>query len=144
MLSMKGISPLIAAVLLIAFTMAIAGMMATWATTFSREQLETATSEADCIGVLDISSLSFNNQTITVKIRNIGDIINLTGLKANLEYGDASKNREYTLKNYNVTDPLPPASTTWFVVDTGNTTRPNKIEVFASNCPKYAVSLRFM
>jgi flagellin-like protein len=140
---MKGISPLIAAVLLIAFTMAIAGIMATWATTFSREHLDTATSEADCIGVLDISSLAFNNGTITIKIRNMGDRLNLTDIRASVEYGDATKNEEYLIKNYNATDPLGPASTTWFVVNTGETTKPTKIEVAASNCPKYAVALRF-
>ncbi len=41
----KGISPLIAAVLLIAFTMTIAAILATWAQTFGEEQLGEAAEE---------------------------------------------------------------------------------------------------
>lgn len=37
---MKGVTPLIAAVLLIAFTIAIAGIMAIWATTFTKNNLQ--------------------------------------------------------------------------------------------------------
>jgi len=138
-----GISPLIAAVLLIAFTMAIAGIMATWATTFSRERLVTAEEAAECVGAIDISSLNYDNGTISVKIRNIGELVNLTGLKATLEYSDKSKNVEYALLDYNVTDPLAPASTTWFTIDTGVYTKPEKIDVIAANCPKNPASLRF-
>jgi len=139
----KGISPLIASVLLIAFTMAIAGIMATWATTFSTERLASAEETAQCIGVLDISSLAYNNGTISVKIRNVGEIRNLTGLRATIEYADTSKNKEYILKSYNVTDPLSSASTTWFTVDTGVYTKPEQIGIIASNCPKNPATLRF-
>jgi flagellin-like protein len=142
-MKLKGISPLIASVLLIAFTMAIAGIMATWATTFSTERLATASGSAECIGILDISSLSYNNGTVSVKIKNIGELINLTGLRATLEYSDSSKNKEYILKDYNVTDPLQPASTTWFTVNTGVYLKPLKIEVISLNCPKHSASLNF-
>src|SRR3989344_7035150 len=77
---MKGVSPLIAAVLLIAFTMAIAGILATWATTFSRQRLSIATTEGECLGALDVSSLNTyvedvtNKIHITFKIRNVAPI----------------------------------------------------------------------
>jgi flagellin-like protein len=140
---MKGISPLIASVLLIAFTMAIAGIMATWATTFSRERLTGAGEEADCIGALDLSSLSFSNGVVTVKIRNVSNNLNLTGLKAYLEYTSSAKNKEYSLKDYNVTDSLPPASTAFFIVDTGDATKPKQIEISAANCAKEPSILLF-
>ncbi len=139
----KGVSPLIAAVLLIAVTMAIAGVMATWATTFTAGKVDEANIGADCIGALDISSLTFNNQTVAVKIRNVAERINLTNIKASIEYGDVSKNKEVSIKIYNATDPLAPGSTTWFIYDTGSTTKPQKIEVFASNCLKYPATLFF-
>jgi len=139
----KGISPLIAAVLLIAFTMAIAGIMATWATTFSREQLITATEEAGCIGALDISSLTFSNTTVTLKIRNVGDNINLTGLEATLEYEDARKNKQYVLRDYNVADPLGSGKTTFFIVDTQDTAKPKSIEVTSATCSKQPSLLLF-
>ncbi len=139
----KGVSPLIATVLLIAFTMVIAGIMAAWANTFSAQRLASATAAADCLGVLDLSSLSFNNGTISVKIRNTSGYMNLTDLKATVEYGDVTKNKVYTLKDYNVTDPLPPVTATFFVVSTGNTAKPDKIEVVATNCPQEIISLKF-
>ncbi len=62
----KGISPLIAAVLLIAFTMTIAAILATWAQTFGEEQLGEAGEEGrmaiDCPRIrLNIERASYND-----------------------------------------------------------------------------------
>lgn len=140
---LKGVSPLIAAVLLIAVTMAIAGVMATWATTFTAGKVEEANVGADCIGAIDISSLGFNNMTVSVKIRNVAERINLTNMKASIEYGDVTKNKEINIKDYNVTDPLSPGSTTWLIYNTGSTAKPQKIELLAANCLKYPATLFF-
>lgn len=139
----KGVSPLIAAVLLIAVTMAIAGVMATWATTFTAGKVDEANVGADCIGAIDISSLTFNNGTVSVKIRNVAERINLTIIRASVEYGDASKNKEILISNYNATDPLSPGTTTWLIYNTGSNTKPQKLEVLASNCLKYPATLFF-
>ncbi|MBI2173506.1 MAG: hypothetical protein HYT73_04875 [Candidatus Aenigmarchaeota archaeon] len=139
----KGISPLIAAVLLIAFTMAIAGIMATWATQFSSQKIEQSSAEAECIGVLDIGSLSFSNTTISVRIKNLGDKLELTDMSAVVEYSDATKNKQYDIKDYNATDPLTPGGVTFFIVNTGETAKPNKIQVFSGNCKKNPAELRF-
>ncbi len=143
MMSRKGVSPLIAAVLLIAVTMAIAGVMATWATTFTAGKVEEANVGAECIGAIDISSLSFVNTTLSVKIRDVAERINLTNIKASIEYSDATKNKEVSIKDYNSTDPLAPGSTTWFIYNTGSTAKPQKIEILASNCLKYPATLFF-
>ena len=62
----KGISPLIAAVLLIAFTMTIAAILATWAQTFGEEQLgeagERGTEAIECPQLnVDIESASWDD-----------------------------------------------------------------------------------
>lgn len=62
----KGISPLIAAVLLIAFTMTIAAILATWAQTFGEERLgeagEKGQEAIDCPQLsLDIETASWNS-----------------------------------------------------------------------------------
>src|SRR3990167_6520497 len=111
-LNKKGVSPLIATVLLIAVTMAIAGVMATWATTFTAGKVEEANIGAECIGAIDISSLSFSNTTVSIKIRNVADRINLTNIKASVEYSDATLNKQVDIKNYNATDPISPGTTT--------------------------------
>jgi flagellin-like protein len=141
--SKKGVSPIIATVLLIGFTMVIAGMMAAWSNAFSTKNLDEATSTAECIGSMDISSLSFNNGTVVVKIRNLSGYLNLTGIHASVEYGDATKNRDYSIIDYNATDPLTPAMSTFFIVNTGETTKPSKIVVVAKNCPKESAVLTF-
>lgn len=140
---MKGISPLIAAVLLIAFTMAIAGIMATWATQFVREQTSTIKSQSNCIGALDVSIPTFSNTTISLTVYNKDTKINLTNLKAYVEYADPLKNKEYVLKDYNVTDPLPPGGRSWAIIETNDTTVPRSIEVVASNCPDYPARVNF-
>ena len=139
----KGISPLIATVLLVAVTMAIAGIMATWANTFAASKVEESNIGADCIGAIDISSLSFSNTTISLKIRDVAERINLTNIKASLEYGDVTKNKEINIKDYSATDPLSPGSTTWLIYNTGSTAKPTKIEILASNCLKYPATLFF-
>ena len=140
----KGISPLIAAVLLIAFTMAIAGIMATWATTFTRERLAGSTEEAECVGALDLSTLTFNNGTISVKIKNLSNRVNLTNIKTIIEYSDPTKNRaDIPIKDYNATDPLGPGSTTFFIYNTGDPTKPKTLEAAASNCQKQSSILTF-
>jgi flagellin-like protein len=133
----KGVSPLIASVLLIAVTMAIAGVMATWATTFTSSKIQDSSSGANCIGAIDVSSPQFSNTTVSVRIRNTGERINLTALKASVNYEDAKMSREINLRDYNASDSLSPGQTTWLIYDTGLTTRPNNIEIIASNCIKY-------
>lgn len=143
---MKGISPLIAAVLLIAFTMAIAGIMASWATTFSTGRLEGAKAGAICIGVLDLdaTTLNFDGGNVSVKIRNKSAKLNLTGLKADLDYADPTKSKtNIVLSNYNVSDPLGPTTSSWFIYDTGDSTQPTRITVVAENCPDYPAALDF-
>ena len=143
---MKGVSPLIASVLLIAVTMAIAGVMATWATQFTATKISESSSGAECIGAIDISSLQFNGSHVSFKLRNLADRINLTGIKASIDYSSVSLDREIDIKNYNATpnpDPLSPGSFTYIVYDTASPTKPQKIEIRTSNCLKYPASLFF-
>ena len=65
---MKGISPLIATVILIALTMAIAGIMAAFATQITSSKVADSQAKADCLGTIDLSSINFGN---TEMIKNI-------------------------------------------------------------------------
>src|SRR3989338_197785 len=113
---MKGVSPLIAAVLLIAFTMAIAGFIGTWGTVFLQTELHGAAIEGECISALDISSLDYKNGKIFLKLRNTAKI-NLTGLRATVEYSKTEKNTEYLLENYGVPNSISPASTYFVIIN---------------------------
>ena len=123
----KGVSPLIASVLLIAVTMAIAGVMATWATQFTATKISESSSGADCIGAIDISSLQFNGSHVSFKLRNLADRINLTGIKASIDYSTTALDREISIVNYNASDPLSPGSFTYVIYDTGGPAKPQKI-----------------
>jgi len=65
-----GISPLVAAVLLIAVTMTIAGLLAYWATSFVRTSLpETNKTETECqFAAFSIYSCAYVNSTETVSL----------------------------------------------------------------------------
>ena len=133
---MKGISPLIAAVLLIAFTMAIAGIMATWATSFSQQRL----GPTQCALALAVDDLNFQNGVITLAIRNNNNRINLTDLVGSVFYSDLTKNKDYLLTDYGASDPLAPLMGTTAVIDTNDTTRPERMRIIAGNCPDVPAS----
>ena len=84
MIGKKGISPLIAAVLLIAFTMTIAGLMATWASSFMSEKTTNLTAEdtatQKCIGInFDVTS-NFINDTHRALLINNNGVVNIVGI----------------------------------------------------------------
>lgn len=81
----KGISPLIAAVLLIAATMSIAGILAYWASNFVRTALpETNSSQTTCqFADFQISSCNYANDTISFVLYNYRTIP-LTGMTATI------------------------------------------------------------
>lgn len=127
----KGISPLIAAVLLVAFTMAIAGIMAAWATQFSTNKL----GSTDCALALAIIDKDFSGSTLTVAFANRNDKLNLTDIKATVLYSNVSLAKTYTLRLYGADDPLGPLSSTTATISTPSTAKPKSIELVAGNCP---------
>ncbi|HLD83325.1 MAG TPA: archaellin/type IV pilin N-terminal domain-containing protein [archaeon] len=144
----KGISPLIAAVLLIAFTMSIAGLMAAWATSFTQTRLD----NLDCVNAIEISQISFTDENVTARIRNIDSTISIQNLTISVLFSDAnaSSNREaipVTLP-YDNTDnnghrtkvelaapnPLVPGVATTVKINLFAIGKPAKIEVNSMNC----------
>lgn len=71
----KGISPLVAAVILIAATMSIAGILSFWASGFVKTRLGEAgnvTVESSCLGAeFKLHSGSYDNETLTLIVDNI-------------------------------------------------------------------------
>jgi flagellin-like protein len=94
---MKGISPLIAAVLLIAITMTIAGVLAFWASSFVRTGLEQSSNQTvatECtFGNFIVDSCNYNSSTtkLILILDNIGTV-NLGNITAYAIYGDGSVN----------------------------------------------------
>ncbi|MDY6761872.1 MAG: archaellin/type IV pilin N-terminal domain-containing protein [Candidatus Nanohaloarchaea archaeon] len=75
----KGVSPLIAAVLLIAFTMAVAAILTAWVTTFTQEQTSQlgnqSAKQIDCnFGQLEIFDTNSDTTWVTVAITNTGTV----------------------------------------------------------------------
>ncbi|MDY6769444.1 MAG: archaellin/type IV pilin N-terminal domain-containing protein [Candidatus Nanohaloarchaea archaeon] len=75
----KGVSPLIAAVLLIAFTMAVAAILTAWVTTFTQEQTaelgNKSAKQIDCsFGQLEIFDTTSDTTWVTVAITNTGTV----------------------------------------------------------------------
>lgn len=95
MQSRKGISPLVAAVLLIAVTMTIAGVLAYWATTFVKTQTTTFQNESvasECSFanlVVHSCSYSTNASQIALILDNVGRI-ELKDMVAQVVYSNNS------------------------------------------------------
>ena len=134
----KGISPLIAAVLLVAFTMAIAGIMAAWATQFSVGKL----GPSECALALAIVDKNFEGTTISVAMTNRNEKLNLTDIRATIIYENLTS-KTYQLKNYGADANVAPLSSTTAIVDTNSTVKPKTIEVVAGNCPNAPVRESF-
>ncbi len=66
MKNFKGISPLIASVLLVAFTMAIAAVLVAWITGFTQQQTETIGSRGDQQTSCAYSTLSIDKEDVSV------------------------------------------------------------------------------
>ncbi|MBI2578167.1 MAG: hypothetical protein HYW26_00495 [Candidatus Aenigmarchaeota archaeon] len=134
---MKGVSPLIAAILLIAFTLAIAGILGSWATRFSQQGLEKNEEKESCVGALGLRSPSFSGTLLTVQVTNQKTNFNLSGMAANVIYANATKTKAHSniaMKDLNFMDPMPPGYNDWIVYDTKDSTKPLRVEVFAANC----------
>jgi flagellin-like protein len=133
---LKGISPLIATVLLIAFTMAIAGIMATWATTFVQTKItETENqSQAICAGAnirVSDAKLNANTSQGTVIVENLGTAP-LTDFKGYVFYNDATQNHDANLSNSTIV--LNKGDTFTFTWQ-NRSANPVKLKITATNCP---------
>lgn len=104
----KGVSPLIAAVLLVAFTMTVAAILATWSSSFVRSKTREAEQEQEkkavCSGIamnVETAKYDSTNGEITTLVWNVGDEI-LKNIGANVYYSDIDLNTE-TPEGGNVT-----------------------------------------
>lgn len=99
---MKGISPLIATVLLVAITMTIAGLLAYWASSFVTTKTEEA-EKTECVQAsFRIYSCSYNSTTkqLSFILKNDGNV-ELKNLTAYVLYPNA------TVIGYDLNDTLP-------------------------------------
>lgn len=90
---MKGISPIVAAVLLIAITMTIAGVLAYWSSTFVSTGLptENATTSQCRVAQFEFLNCRYNStgQTLVFSLNNVRSV-DLLNLIAFVEYGNGT------------------------------------------------------
>jgi len=116
MVSLKGISPLIAAVLLIAVTMTIAGVLAYWASTFVQSGLQQSANQTvatECnFGNFVVNACSYNAATskMTFILDNIGTV-HLSNITVFVVYPDN------TLNSTSVAGDLPSGTLRSYSVD---------------------------
>lgn len=137
----KGVSPLIATVLLIAFTLSIAGLLGSWLSSMTKTQTENiGKSTVDVINctnaILDIFQIACINSTLRVTISNIG---------SNTMFGFSTfaqiDSNQYinNTGGPNSTSPLMPGEQTVLVYGCqsicSNGTTISRVRVTPSNCP---------
>jgi len=133
---MKGISPLVAAVLLIAATMSIAGILAYWASSFVRSSLpsESNRTDVECAGSnFNIYTASYNTTTknFTLMLENTG-MYNVKIAKIDFIYADL------TVETHDITGVLPVGGSISRFVVSDVTENYQKYRV-VSNCPQLVV-----
>jgi len=144
-MKLKGISPLIAAVLLIAFTMAIAGILAIWATTFSQQRLQTA---GECPG-LTVQDVAYSATTgnVTIRLLNTNRNTEQTGIAAAVLYTDGINAEGSTCTScaLGTLAALTPKS---YVIAANFSSKhqnpsspvPTRVEIITANCPTTPVT----
>ena len=129
----KGVSPLVASVLLIAATMSIAGILAFWASTFTRTQVESFNNQtivSECnFATFDVYTCSYDSsaQRILLSLNNNGQV-NLKNLVGYVQYADGN------LTNITIGDSLPQNSLKQFYLN-GVTSNYTKL-IIKTNCPQ--------
>ncbi|MEM5773140.1 MAG: archaellin/type IV pilin N-terminal domain-containing protein [Candidatus Aenigmatarchaeota archaeon] len=132
---MKGISPLVASVLLIAITMSVAGILAFWVSSYTTQTLPKINrTEEECrFSNFEIFSCNLNNATgnLTVTLHNIG-LYDLAELKAQIFLKDGTVTSAINLEGT-----LPKGEYRTFIAPTSITTdKFSKLLVTTSLCPQ--------
>jgi len=142
---LKGISPLIAAVLLIAFTMAIGGVLFIWSGTFSQQRLQSA---GDCSFSIFVTDPNYDASTnmISFRLRNTGKN-DLVAVTVSIIYSSGNNLEKINLHTLSGNGQIPLPGTklskgeakTVIINITAQggpiNERPIKIEVLSSTCP---------
>ncbi len=136
----KGISDLMATVLLISIVVAIVMVMSSWSRFFSEEKLDTSSADVGCIGAIDLSPPLFVNTSINATISNVNNKINLNRIKAIVTY-EGSTEKIFSLNITN--DTLKPGDKINLIIETNDTAKPKKMEVFAANCRDATAYMNF-
>lgn len=133
----KGISPLIATVLLIALTMAIAGVMSTWATVFVKNQIEKAEQASanqttiTCSGSIAVNALVMAGKGYAI-VTVDATPIPLSDWTGYVFYDDPSKNEDAQIANASVSLTTGQVHTFNF---TNSSAFPRRLKLTAGNCP---------
>ena len=143
MIGKKGISPLIAAVLLIAFTMTIAGLLATWASSFMTQKTNNLTQSdqkvQQCLGVnFDVTSHKIDANHRALLINNLGTV-DIKGINVDVIKSDYTTGNIY----HNETISIPRGAIQSIKINSSDVGEPNfdnitTLRITAVNCPDFA------
>jgi flagellin-like protein len=94
---LKGLSPLIAIILLIAFTVAVAGIISVWLTGFARTQTELVGEEAEfqlicSYAGIALSDVKYGNGYLAGIVENVGTVV-LGNISLHITYLNASSEK---------------------------------------------------
>ena len=136
----KGVSPLIASVLLIAFTMAIAAMLTAWITSFTNTQKQKTSEFEEKIQCnygffetdIDFSQYNQSEGLFKTRIKNTGTV-DLSIGKYQVWYDGGEAPRIWTIDNATTSAPLPKQADKIITVNVGSGAM-SKIKFIANLC----------
>lgn len=135
----KGLSPLIAAVLLIAFVMSTGVILSSWIVKFTREEgrdvTERGGKEIDCSYsalTIDVTEYNTTNQRTIMEVENTGRV-DLSDFRIQAAYDNNTVSGEIKPSDYNVT--LKEGGVRFFT-NTGNiSSNIDKVSIYSEECP---------
>ncbi len=141
-MSRKGISPLIAAILLIAFTITVATFLASWSTTFAKSKTEEFTRAGEEISSncqyanlqVETAVYNSNDDSIAAVVWNMGKT-DLSEFEFLVYYSDVNIS---TLTPSDTNETLSTGDFHTFTVD-GVSSPPEKLQVRSKYCPRESI-----
>jgi len=138
----KGISPMLASIILIAFVISVASIIGPWLVDFIGESTEDATErgekDIECtyagLHVRGVTEEQNENTTLSAEVENVGDI-DLSDFWVELTYEDASIE---SMRPEGYEEELVKGSRRVFSVDIDTTGDVEKLRVFSADCPTEA------
>jgi flagellin-like protein len=125
---MKGISPLIASVILIAVTLAIAGILSTWAFQFVGRTQTGITIRTECIGALQFTvPPSYSAGNLTLSYINTKSTISLDNLTAIYTFANGQVNQT-------ALGTLGPSPASGSIKIVGLPSKPVNLKLASTNC----------
>lgn len=137
-MKMKGLSPIIATVLLIAFTISIAIMMATWAQTYVNVRIKDVEKNTSniCSGLINLDARLYQGSGYAI-VEVVSSTSGLSDWKGTINYNQPPFVQNVSFVDANI---VLKTGETWSFNFTNTSTSPVSMKISSGSCPGVSVT----